>query len=553
MAKTKIYGLQNLQQTLSALSPDVFVVAFYVNNTNVSQDIWMNPLAARMRAAGYLTVAICTPQNVDRVRIEADIAAVVAETDFTPISRVNIIIISDMDTRNAIYPLTTKILGCRHAFSVAQDNNLPWSTAESAGLDGWMVPFPLSADMRTGISELWTGFTTPAGTRRRGNFHIIPVGYPGLAVLAEQLRAHKSEPDSIVYAPVERASYPDYGGNRLQRYGVRTVRTLLNSFPDYRVIFRPYKLDLDSPEVGEICAAFTDEPRFLLDTSPERDFSFARGALLVTDLSHIAWTFAFSTLRPALYFQPWLEPPQQPIIRVLKRLMNSFRPKEKTPQSFVTWECGFSAYSFPALVTAAKDCLEKRDVWQKNLRTRRDRLTMPFDTALDDIVAFTTDLIKDKPHPEWLTIPRDGTVAQSEAELIRRMLQQPRAPLPNLSASALMCNSPFSPLLAAFALHAGRVIIPETVLYFQDAKPIERAATHLLGKELSGTRYKDVDARDVRALYGLAIREMIEKKDADGLAVAEALLKHFNACCEGACTPEFKMAFPIPAPREGTP
>lgn len=502
----------------------------------------MNPLAARMRAAGYLSLAICTPKNVDKIRLEADLTAVLAETDLSPLTRINAIIISDMDTRNAIYPLTAKILGCIHAFSVANDD-LPWSTAESAGLDGWMVPFPLSADTKAGISKLWSGFTTPAGTRRSGNFHIIPVGYPGLAVLAERLRTTRSVPDAIVYAPVGRSAYPDSGGNRLRRYGVRTVRTLLSSFPDYRVIFRPYKLDLDSPEVREICAAFAGEPRFLLDTARERHFSFARGALLVTDLSHIAWSFAFSTLRPAIYFQPWALPPHPSATSSPKGPTNSRGRGENTRQAFVPWECGFRATSFTGLTSAAKECLEKRDFWEKALRDRRERLTMPFDTALDDIVGFIRDFVEDKPRPDWLTIQRDGAVVQSEAELVQRMLQQPREALPNISASALMCHSPLSPLLTALALHSGHELIPEAGFYFREA--IERAASHLLRKEFSCRSYKDVDVHDIRTLYSLAILEMLKKKDADGLALAQALLERLDAFCQRDA-PDVQTAFLLP-------
>ena len=513
MPTSQPHDMQSLRAALAALPADVLVVAFYIHSTNVSPHIWRNPLAARVRAAGHVTVGICTPKGAEDARLEADYTAIIAERDLSPLTRVNVVIISDMDGGNAIYPPTAKVLGCIHAFSAFHDPALSWHVFESSRLDGWLMPFPLSESDKNAIRALWTGFTSPDAACRKGrHFHLIPVGYPGMAVLAQGLRAHAREPDAIVYAPVGRHSYPDCGGNRLKCHGVRLVRSLLGAFPDLRVIFRPYKTDLESDEVKEICATFAGEPRFVPDTHPGREFAFAHGALLVTDLSHIAQTFAFSTLRPALYFHPWL----------------------KRKQRRTSWLGGFTAYSYTGLVQAARLCLENTREWQQRIRTERSRLTMPFDTALDDIAGFLREFYEDAPRAEWLTIERDDALVQRETALLARLLDQPHDVLPNLAAAALMCNNPQSPLLTAFALHAGRKHIPKEVLYFQPA--IERAAGTLLGRTFACRHYEDVDAEDVRTLYSLALLEMFKKNDADGVAFVEELLNAFNVLCPEADT-----------------
>ena len=56
MPTSQPHDMQSLRAALAALPADVLVVAFYIHSTNVSQHIWMNPLAARVRAAGHVTV-----------------------------------------------------------------------------------------------------------------------------------------------------------------------------------------------------------------------------------------------------------------------------------------------------------------------------------------------------------------------------------------------------------------------------------------------------------------------------------------------------------------
>lgn len=133
---------------------------------------------------------------------------------------------------------------------------------------------------------------------------LIPGGYIRLDRNLAYMRDHPCRPDAVVYAPT--VALPEWGDlASLPRYGARIVASLLAGLPDLTVIFRPHPHSLGTDAVGAIVERFGDDPRFVFDDAPSAYMpTYARSRALVTDMSGTAFTYAFTTLRPVVFFSP---------------------------------------------------------------------------------------------------------------------------------------------------------------------------------------------------------------------------------------------------------
>lgn len=501
----KVLDFDELSALLANMPADAFIVAFFIHSGGVSQDEWMRPLISRLRQDGIVTIGILTPENAEKCDLgTAEYQAVISRDAIQNLESINIFVVSDLEYLTS-YPKSAKILACCHGLIVSTPPSMPSFPHTMACFDGWMCSYPINQKFRHDTIKLWKGLTSQNHSWRKSpHFHIIPVGYPRMSVLHAQLGELKTIPDSIVYAPVGIEFYHESGGNRLEKHGKRLIRILMANFPDLKVIFRPYKMNLDHPVVHDIIDAFARDERFILDDSPDRLFSFSRGQILVTDYSHIAQTFAFSTFRPAINFLPW-ENSASPI-----------RPHVS----------GFYTYSYKGLVEAVRSSLENGDSLSQNIHDYYSQNGMPYENTFDDIAGWIKDFYGDSPRKEWLTIDRSNQkIMPSEVGLIKRILKEPFDSFPRLTATALRFGNPQSALLFAFALHVGMMLKPKTSYVFG----FFQASAPYFGLETSGGRYEDTNPELVRGLYSRALLEAIKARDAEGVALIESLQENFNA------------------------
>jgi hypothetical protein len=131
---------------------------------------------------------------------------------------------------------------------------------------------------------------------------IIPGGYIKLDQNINYFKKYDKPADSIIYAPtVTKGEISEYVS--LPKYGEQIIEALLNTFPDYNIIFRPHPHTLHLKCVADIKNRFSKEKRFIFDSN--RGFymdNYSRSALMVSDLSGTAFTYAFTTLRPVIFF-----------------------------------------------------------------------------------------------------------------------------------------------------------------------------------------------------------------------------------------------------------
>ena len=145
---------------------------------------------------------------------------------------------------------------------------------------------------------------------------IIPGGYIHLDQNQLQHQRSTHTPDSLIYAPtLSLADYPGAEEATSINKGAQLLRILTEQFPDKKIIFRPHPSDLLQYLQGrkhprrkafETALSYCQQhPRCTIDKNPV-DYmnSYSRSALLISDTSSTAFTFAFTTGRPVVFFSP---------------------------------------------------------------------------------------------------------------------------------------------------------------------------------------------------------------------------------------------------------
>jgi len=145
---------------------------------------------------------------------------------------------------------------------------------------------------------------------------VIPGGYLQLDANVAALVDTSDEANGILYAPtLALADYPQRDLVSSVAQGPALLAELLAGFPGREIIFRPHPSDLRlyemarrdprSRALGQMLALCADEPRCRLDDNATSYLdSYRRASLLVSDSSSTAFTFAFATGRPVLFFSP---------------------------------------------------------------------------------------------------------------------------------------------------------------------------------------------------------------------------------------------------------
>lgn len=88
----------------------------------------------------------------------------------------------------------------------------------------------------------------------------------------------------------------------------KIIENLLKHFPDREVIFRPHPASLSDSalkqKIDGLNARFANEPNYTYDEMLSHQFSFNKSACVISDTSTSAYTFAFSQLKPVVFYIP---------------------------------------------------------------------------------------------------------------------------------------------------------------------------------------------------------------------------------------------------------
>lgn len=217
---------------------------------------------------------------------------------------------------------------------------------------------------------------------------LIKGGYIKLDRCLAYFEKNKKESKVIIYAP----TVLGHGLNpfsSLVPHGAEIIRTLITRFPDHNLIFRPHPHTLHSEVVKNIVVQFEQHPKFSLDDNASFYMeNYSKSALMVTDISGTAFTYAFSTLRPVVFFSPSDEE--------LSRTHSESRyvgDREKI---------GCVARNLGEMAEKTNWLLENKDRFVERIREFRNSTIFNLGHAEDYFIENIESILEDKTKEDWV-------------------------------------------------------------------------------------------------------------------------------------------------------
>jgi len=131
---------------------------------------------------------------------------------------------------------------------------------------------------------------------------LINTGYLKLDHVKKKLNLFKNKRDSILIAPIANSYKKEHNIST----DLEEIIDNLLKFTKEKIIYRPHPIDLskngDNNFVEEIITKFDKNKNFLIDSSKSYLNSYSKAKFLITDFSGTAFTFAYSTLCPVIFY-----------------------------------------------------------------------------------------------------------------------------------------------------------------------------------------------------------------------------------------------------------
>ncbi|MDA9616026.1 CDP-glycerol glycerophosphotransferase family protein [Candidatus Pelagibacter sp.] len=136
------------------------------------------------------------------------------------------------------------------------------------------------------------------------NTKLINTGYLKLDHVNKKIQNHSNKKDSILIAPTLSTRLKNFNINQDL---IKLIETILNN-GKLNLIYRPHPADIYNLQlkknVYKIYDRFKLNKNFFLDTNSSYIESYSRSKFLLTDFSGTAYTYAFSTLKPVIFYSP---------------------------------------------------------------------------------------------------------------------------------------------------------------------------------------------------------------------------------------------------------
>ena len=131
---------------------------------------------------------------------------------------------------------------------------------------------------------------------------LINTGYLKLDHVYQNLKNSNSIEDSILLAPTLSSMLIDYN---LDKFLDTMIEEILKN-DKFKIIYRPHPGDIINKEknltIKNINEKYKNKPNFSLDDNTSYLESYRKSKILITDFSGTAYTYAFSKLRPVIFF-----------------------------------------------------------------------------------------------------------------------------------------------------------------------------------------------------------------------------------------------------------
>jgi len=133
-------------------------------------------------------------------------------------------------------------------------------------------------------------------------FSLINTGYLKLDHVHRKLRNSSLSEDSILLAPTLSSMLTDYN---LDEFLDTIIEEILKN-KKFKIIYRPHPGDKNNNKknytIKKIYEKYKDRNNFFLDNNTSYLDSYKKSKMLITDFSGTAYTYAFSKLRPVIFF-----------------------------------------------------------------------------------------------------------------------------------------------------------------------------------------------------------------------------------------------------------
>ena len=189
---------------------------------------------------------------------------------------------------------------------------------------------------------------------------IVNTGYLKLDHVHKKINLRKVKEDSILIAPTASKFYSDAN---LSKKLDKMINLLLGE--KYKIIYRPHPIDLtikgDINLTNLIIEKFKDFPNFEFDISTSYIESYRKSKFLITDFSGTAYTYAFSTEKPVIFYSSLNK------LSFIKEIKSRYYFKDRK-------EVGYVMTNIKDLLKKVKEIDKKKIILKtkiKNLRKKR--------------------------------------------------------------------------------------------------------------------------------------------------------------------------------------
>lgn len=236
--------------------------------------------------------------------------------------------------------------------------------------------------------------------RLRNRICVIPGGYLQLDRNIELAQSYTGPCDSIIYAPtLSLAEYPHCELATSICDGPEIVLSLLQKFPDFTVIFRPHPSDLKlfqlnredvrSKQFSQLMELCREHPRCELDDNATNYMgSYNRSALMISDSSSTAFSFAFATGRPVVFFSSR----NAELIATLGGRMKFVKDRGKV---------GSVAESISELIKQAERFLYQPNEGREDVQNFRNRMVFNLGRSAHYFAENIGNILSGEKHPDW--------------------------------------------------------------------------------------------------------------------------------------------------------
>jgi len=217
---------------------------------------------------------------------------------------------------------------------------------------------------------------------------LIKGGYVKLDRNIEYFRSAARDEKTLIYAPT--VTLPEFAATvSLPEYGDRIIDALLENFPNYKIIFRPHPHTMESDYVAHIRDKHGNNPRFIMDDDGSFYMeNYSRAALMITDMSGTAFTYAFTTLRPVLFFSH-----NEAGVKEQLGHVSYFKDRIRI---------GYVAEDIGEMTEKVRLLLKNRDEFTGKIKEFRDSLIYNIGKAEECFSDNISYIVEKREHPDWV-------------------------------------------------------------------------------------------------------------------------------------------------------